>query len=101
MGHDFHAAEAELRLAGWNRPRRVVVLRRQVKGNLAAEVNSSDQQTLHFIGHSDKIKPLLTVKLVCYLMSLFRQRVLKGAVQESPAFSNVSELLHHILVLLC
>jgi hypothetical protein len=56
VGHDFHAVEAELRLAGWSRPRRVVVLRRQVKGSLAAEVNSDTQPTLHFIGHSDKIK---------------------------------------------
>lgn len=54
--YDFHAAEAELQLAGWSRPRRVVVLRRQVKGNLAAEVNSDTQPTLHFIDHSDKVK---------------------------------------------
>jgi hypothetical protein len=56
VGQDFHAVEAELRLVGWSRPRRVVVLRRQIKGNLAAEVNSGAQQTLQFIGRSDKIK---------------------------------------------
>lgn len=56
VGHDFHAVEAELQLTGWNHPRRVVVLRRQVKGNLAVEVNSDTQPTLHFIDHSDKVK---------------------------------------------
>ncbi|MDV6342948.1 transposase [Nitrosomonas sp. Is37] len=57
VGQGFYAVEDELRLAGWSRARRVVVLRRQVKGNLAAEVNSDAQQrTLHFVDHSDKIK---------------------------------------------
>jgi hypothetical protein len=32
VGQDFHAVEAELRLVGWSHPRRVVVLRRQIKG---------------------------------------------------------------------
>ncbi|SDZ09621.1 transposase [Nitrosomonas sp. Nm33] len=57
VGQGFYTVEDELRLAGWSRARRVVVLRRQVKGNLAAEVNSDAQQrTLHFVDHSDKIK---------------------------------------------
>jgi len=64
VGHDFHAVEAELRLAGWSRPRRVVVLRRQVKGSLAAEVNSDTHPTLHFIDHSDNIKILEYAVLV-------------------------------------
>lgn len=56
VGNGFHAVEDELRLAGWSRPRRVVVLRRQVKRDLAVEVKSGAQQTLNFIDHSEKIK---------------------------------------------
>lgn len=56
VGQGFDAVEGELRLAGWSRARRVVVLRRRVKGNLAAETNDEGQQTLHFIDNSDKVK---------------------------------------------
>jgi hypothetical protein len=56
LGNGFHAVEDELRLTGWSHPRRVVVLRRQVKGNLAVEVKSGAQPTLDFIDHSEKIK---------------------------------------------
>ena len=53
----FDAVEDQIRLAGWRLTRRIGVLRRQVKGNLAAEVSSDAQQgTLHFVDHSDKIK---------------------------------------------
>lgn len=57
VGHGFDAVEGEIRLAGWSRTRRVVVLRRRVKGSLAAETNYDEgQQTLDFIDHSDKVK---------------------------------------------
>ena len=56
VGQGFDAVEGELRLAGWSCARRVVVLRRRVKGNLAAEADNEGQQTLHFIDHSDKVK---------------------------------------------
>lgn len=57
VGQGFDAVEGELRLAGWSRSRRVVVLRRRVKDSLAVETNCEDQQqTLHFIDRSDKIK---------------------------------------------
>jgi Transposase DDE domain group 1 len=57
VSQGFDAVEGELRLAGWSRARRVVVLRRRVKGALAAETGEeSQQQTLHFIDGSDKVK---------------------------------------------
>jgi hypothetical protein len=59
VGQGFDAVESELRLAGWGRARRVVVLRRRVKGSLAAETGSEgegQQQALHFIDSSDKVK---------------------------------------------
>ncbi|MHB1291404.1 MAG: transposase [Sulfuricella sp.] len=57
VGQGFDAVEGELRLAGWSRARRVVVLRRRVKGSLAAETSSEgQQQALHFVDSSDKVK---------------------------------------------
>jgi hypothetical protein len=56
VGNGFHAVEGELRLTGWSYPRRVVVLRREMKGDLAVEVKSGIQPTLNFIDHSEKIK---------------------------------------------
>lgn len=56
VGDGFHAVEDKLRLTGWSHPRRVVVLRRQVKGDLAIEVKSDVQPTLDLIDHSEKIK---------------------------------------------
>ena len=57
VGQGFDAVESELRLKGWSRARRVVVLRRRVKGALAAETGGEgQQQELHFVDGSDKIK---------------------------------------------
>ncbi|SDI15782.1 transposase, partial [Nitrosomonas sp. Nm132] len=57
--------EDQIRLAGWSRARRIGVLRRQVKDNLATKVSSDAQQgTLHFVDHSDKIKVWEHVVLV-------------------------------------
>ena len=57
VGQGFDAVESELRLTGWSRSRRVVVLRRRIKDNLAAETsNENQQQALHFIDSSDKVK---------------------------------------------
>lgn len=57
VGQGFDAVEDQIRLAGWSRARRIVVLRRQVKDNLAVEMNAGNQQgILHFVDHSDKIK---------------------------------------------
>lgn len=51
-GQGFYAVEAELKLAGWSRARRVVVMRRAVKGGLVADDKSSGksrrQQSLQF-----------------------------------------------------
>ena len=49
VGQGFYAVEAELKLTGWSRARRVVVVRRSVKGGLVAEskkasVKSKKQQ---------------------------------------------------------
>lgn len=56
VGQGFDAAEGELRLTGWSRGRRVVVLRRRVKGSLAVEQAGEGQQTLHFIDHAEEVK---------------------------------------------
>jgi hypothetical protein len=58
VGQGFDAVEAELRLAGWSRARRVVVLRRRVKGDLVAKGKADEsrgQQTLHFVDAPDNL----------------------------------------------
>lgn len=56
VGQGFDATEGELRLTGWSRARRVVVLRRRIKGSLAVEQEKEGQQALHFIDHADNLK---------------------------------------------
>lgn len=51
VGAGFQAVQAELRLMGWSRARRVVVLRRGVKDSVIAKhagSSSGEQQLLHF-----------------------------------------------------
>lgn len=49
-GQGWQAKESLLRIEGWSRQRRVIVLRRRVKGALAMSSNeASGQQTLSFI----------------------------------------------------
>lgn len=53
VGQGFYAVEAELKLSGWSRARRVVVVRRSVKGSLLADAKTSgkskkQQQSLQF-----------------------------------------------------
>lgn len=51
-GQGFYAVEAELKLSGWSRARRVIVMRRAVKGGLVANDKSSGkskkQRSLQF-----------------------------------------------------
>ena len=57
VGQGFDAVEGELRLTGWTRARRVVVLRRRIKGSLVVETgDKGEQQGLHFIDHADEVK---------------------------------------------
>ena len=57
VGQGFGAVESQLRLSGWRRARRVVVLRRRVKEPLAAASNGEDpQQALQFLDRSDQVK---------------------------------------------
>jgi hypothetical protein len=57
VGQGCGAVESQLRLSGWRRARRVVVLRRRVKERLAAEINCQDpQQALQFLDSSDQVK---------------------------------------------
>jgi hypothetical protein len=56
VGQGFDAVEATLRLAGWSRARRVVVLRRRVQGRVLAEVQAQGQQTLLFADADDPVK---------------------------------------------
>ena len=56
VGPGFDAVAAKLRLAGWSRARRVVVLRRRVKSRVLAEVKERHgQQTLHFADTPDDV----------------------------------------------
>ena len=53
VGQGFYAVEAELKLSGWSRTRRVVVVRRSVKGSLVADAKTPGkgkkrQQSLQF-----------------------------------------------------
>jgi hypothetical protein len=53
VGQGFYAVEAELKLTGWSCARRVVVVRRSVKGSIVAEAKASrkskkQQQSLQF-----------------------------------------------------
>ena len=52
VGQGFYAVEAELKLSGWSRARRVIVMRRAVKGSLVADEKTSGkskkQQSLQF-----------------------------------------------------
>ena len=57
VGEGFDAVEGKLRLTGWSRTRRVVVLRRRVKSSLAAEAsNKGPQQELQFLEPSSKTR---------------------------------------------
>jgi hypothetical protein len=57
VGQGFDAVESTLKLTGWSHARRVVVLRRRVKGSLAVETqDESQQQSLHFIDAAEKAK---------------------------------------------
>jgi hypothetical protein len=57
VGQGFDAVEATLRLSGWSRARRVVVLRRRVQGRVLAEVKAPHgQQTLLFADADDPLK---------------------------------------------
>jgi hypothetical protein len=57
VGQGFDAVESTLKLTGWSHARRVVVLRRLVKGSLAVETNDEgQQQSLHFIDATEKAK---------------------------------------------
>ena len=60
VGQGFDAVEAMLRLSGWSRARRVVVMRRAVKDSLVAEektvgTRAKRQQSLHF---ADPLQPV-------------------------------------------
>ena len=60
VGQGFDAVEATLRLSGWSRARRVVVMRRTVKDSLLAEEKTEGkrakrQQSLHF---ADPLQPV-------------------------------------------
>jgi hypothetical protein len=61
VGQGFDAVEGELRLAGWRQARRVVVMRRAVKGSLVAEEKTvgkraKRQQSLHFADPMEPVK---------------------------------------------
>ncbi len=59
VSQGFDAVEATLRLSGWIRARRVVVLRRRVRGGVVAEVKADEaqgQQTLLFADPVDDVK---------------------------------------------
>jgi hypothetical protein len=58
VGQGFDAVQTQLKLAGWSRARRVVVLRRRIKGRVVAETTDmgEGQQTLYFADAADELK---------------------------------------------
>lgn len=56
VSQGFDAVEATLRLSGWSRTRRVVVLRRRVQGRVVAEIKTDEAQTLLFADTADDVK---------------------------------------------
>lgn len=59
VGQGFDAVEAELTLSGWSCARRVVVLRRRIKGSIVAKTEEGPlglQQVLHFADKADALK---------------------------------------------
>jgi hypothetical protein len=61
IAHGYYAVEAELKLFGWTRARRVVVVRRAVKDSLVVEKESMGkrhkrQQSLHFADPQRPVK---------------------------------------------
>lgn len=61
VGQGFDAVEAELKLLGWSRARRVLVLRRAVKGDLVANAKSASarqrrQRSLQFADANEPVK---------------------------------------------
>ena len=51
LWEEWQGQEAELRLVGWSRHRRVIVLRRRLKNNVVAETRDANDQ-LHQIGRA-------------------------------------------------
>ncbi len=59
VGQGCDAVDAELTLSGWSCARRVVVVRRRVKGSLVATAAApllGQQQVLHFADHAEALK---------------------------------------------
>jgi len=56
-GHGFQGAESSLRLSGWSRHRRVIVLRRELRDTVALVHEASDgQQSFAFLETAEEVK---------------------------------------------
>lgn len=94
-GQGWQAAESKLRLTGWSRARRIVVLRRQVKKNLAVvSGNPEGPKQLSFAELSDDI----TVYEYSVLVTSLEQEALSVAQlyrDRADAENNFDELKNH------
>ncbi|WP_196436539.1 transposase [Methylomonas sp. LL1] len=94
-GQGWQAAESKLRLTGWSRARRIVVLRRQVKKNLAVvSENPQGPKQLSFAELSDDI----TVYEYSVLVTSLEQEALSVAQlyrDRADAENNFDELKNH------
>jgi hypothetical protein len=95
-GQGWQGAEASLRLSGWSRPRRVVVLRRRLNKDLAIEVpDESGQLRLSFTEVEDS-----NVRLYEYavLVTSLEAEILTVAAlyrDRADRENNFDELKHH------
>jgi hypothetical protein len=90
-GQGWQAKESLLRLDGWSRQRRVIVLRRRMKGTLAMHANEMKaQQTLSFIEVGDFDLAVATDRQRRRGLRIFRSRhfARRGAREFRPALSR-------------
>jgi hypothetical protein len=94
-GQGWQSAESQLRLSGWSRARRVVVLRRQVKKDLAVvNSNPSDPMQLRFAELCDEV----TVYEYSVLVTSLEHEMLSVAQlyrDRADAENNFDELKNH------
>lgn len=70
-GEGYEGVEATLRLAGWTKERRVVVLRRELREEVAMKNDSPGQQEIMFIETMETVRTYEYVVLVTSLMGEF------------------------------
>jgi len=94
-GQGWQAAESELRLTGWSRARRVVVLRRQVRKNLA--VISQDQEGPRQLSFAELTDDVTVYEYSVLVTSLGNEMLSVAQLyrDRADAENNFDELKNH------